>query len=142
MDADLRTLFVLEPPDTGALASFVSHRLFEAGIWESPRSSDGIEQVRVVECQPARLSVCTRIFHIDQTLHWFWLDLARANPGTKISWTLHFDFVHGPSRRDRDAIHLCHRADDITWRVSLTGEGEIRDGKLVVAPKEDASAPQ
>jgi hypothetical protein len=75
-------------------------------------------------------------------LHWFWLDLVLANSGTKIGWTLHFDFVSGSSRRDRDAIYLSHRADDVTWRVVLTGDGKIRDGKVVVASRENFSAPQ
>src|SRR5262245_23037255 len=40
MRVDLRHIFSLDPTQTDALESFIGQRLFEADVWESPRTSD------------------------------------------------------------------------------------------------------
>src|SRR5262249_3608575 len=108
------------------------HRLFEADVWESPRTSDGIPHLRIVESAPERMRLCGRIYTIDQVLHSFWLDLEREPDGSAVSWALFFDVVADSPRRERDAIDVHDQASDIDWRVTLTGQGELRDGTLVV----------
>src|SRR5262249_36011168 len=93
MEVDLRGLFSLEGASIDALDLFVSHRLFEADVWESPRTSDGIPHLRIVESAPERMRLCGRIYTIDQVLHSFWLDLEREPDGSAVSWALFFDVV-------------------------------------------------
>lgn len=131
-EVDLRALFALDSGPSDALVeSFISQRLFEANVWESPRTSDGIEHLRIVECEPERVRVSGRIFTIDQTLHSSWLDIERSDRG--VTWALYFDSVASSPRRARNAIDTFDQATDINWRVTLTGLLEIRDGTLVVA---------
>src|SRR5678815_2282211 len=79
--ADLRTLFELEPsPDAYKLETFISDRLFEAGVWGANNCPDGIVHIRVLEAEPDRLRLCGRLFEINQELHPFWLELERLSP--------------------------------------------------------------
>ena len=71
MEVDLRQVFSLDPPRADALESFISERLFEANVWQSPRTSDGIEHLRLVEHELDRVRLAGRIYAIDQTLHSF-----------------------------------------------------------------------
>jgi len=137
MNIDLRSLFSLEPGQTDALDAFIGHRLFEAKVWASPRTSDGITHLRVVECEPERLRVCGRIFEIDQTLHSFWLDLEREHSGSGVTWALYFD-VAGSPRTQQNAIDTYDDAREIDWRVALAGRGEFRNGALVVSSTVEA----
>jgi len=133
MDLDLRTLFSLEDGQTKALEFFISGRLFEAGLWNSWRSSDGIQYLRVVQCEPACVRVCGRIYEVrDQSLHIFWLDLKRATSGTGVRWTLYFDAPAPTNRHERDAIYMSDRAEDFSWAFVLAGDAQVRDGTLVV----------
>lgn len=121
MEVDLRGVFSNEREAIDGLDLFISHRLFEAGVWKSPRTSDGITRVRVVESEPERMSICGRIYSIDQELHSFWLDLERDALGDFVSWALFFDVVADSPRRARDAIDCYDHANEIDWRVTLTG---------------------
>lgn len=136
MHLDLRSLFSLEPGHTDALDSFIGDRLVEAGVWESPRTSDGIVSLRVVECEPNCLCVCGRIHEIDQTLHSFWLDLTCEASGSRVNWAVYFDPIASSPRRERNAIDTVDRAEDLDWRVALAGLADVRDGALVRASKE------
>jgi hypothetical protein len=57
-----------------AIELFISRVLFEAGVWSSPRTSDGIPSFRIIERGLTRLRVCGQIWQIDHTRHLFWLD--------------------------------------------------------------------
>lgn len=128
VECDLRDLFPASG-DTGALESFLGARLFETGIWESPRACDGIEHLRVVRNDPRFVSLSGRIFTIDQILHSFWLDLEARD--ACVAWSLHLDVVASSSRRARHAADACDHAADLQWRVSLAGRAEVREGRLV-----------
>lgn len=79
---------------------------------------------RVVERTPTRLRACGRIWDIDQTLHSFWLDVARAHPfPERITWTLYFDIdvTSTGERRARNAIDAIEDPGNVTWVVTLEG---------------------
>jgi hypothetical protein len=102
---DLEALISLAPGQTDALDRFVGTCLTDAGLWESPRTSDGISDiVRVVERSPQRLRVSGRIWSIDQVLHTFWLELQRAPSGDDMIWCLYFDIAESSPRRTRNAL--------------------------------------
>lgn len=128
----LPQLFSLDPLRTDALDRFVSTCLASGGVWDHPRQSDGISNIdRVFERGPEGIGVCARIYEIDdQSLHTFWLEIRRDVKG--ITWSLHFDVVETSARRAYNAVHDHDRADDIEWRVRLTGDANIVDGVLVV----------
>jgi hypothetical protein len=126
VEMDVGSLFSLESGELDALESFISERLFDANVWESPRTSDGIEQLRIVEREPERLRVCGRIFAIDQTLHCFWLDIERSDGG--VTWALYFEAITESPRRERNAIATIVRHQDIVWQVALSGHAQVRDG--------------
>jgi hypothetical protein len=86
--------------------------------------------LRVVEYLPERIRVCGRIFEIDQTLHSFWLDMRRGTAG--VTWELHFDVVAASPRRERNAIDTFDDPQEIEWRITLSGAGEVQHGTLVV----------
>jgi hypothetical protein len=141
MEVDLRCVFSLEQGSTDALDLFISHRLFEAGVWQSPRTSDGIVQLRIVESAPQRIRVSGRIYSIDQALHSFWLNIERASRGNAVSWALFFDVVAGSPRCEMNVIDLYDEASQIDWRVTLAGHGELRDGTLVVSSTASGTSP-
>jgi hypothetical protein len=109
------------------LAAFVSQRLFEAGVWSSPRVSDGVSSYRVMERGRGALRLCGRIWDIDQSQHSFWLDL-EWEPGDKqgANWKLFFgvDETAMSPRRARLAIDCIEAPNQVTWRVALTGRAE------------------
>lgn len=133
---DLETLLPVDPAPPDALDLFVSTCLFEGGVWDDPRTSDGIPGIaRVLEHAPDRLRLRAQIYEIDdQSLHWFWLELERDAPGYRVTWHLYFDVVASSPRKARNAIDTYERAEDIEWRVRLAGEAEVRDGALTVVP--------
>lgn len=118
--------------DRDAVDDFVSRRLEGAGIWEG-RASDGVDVCRVVEHGPARVQVCGRIYHIDQTLFGFWLvvDHLAAIPDG-FSWGLSFDAEtdHLTPRRARNLAYVLTSAEEVAWRVKLSGHGTFRDGRF------------
>lgn len=115
-----------ESPNVAVLERFIGERLAEAGIWDSTRTSDGIEQVRLIRHDPRRVSLVGRLWEIDQTLRSFWLEVERTD-GDGIAWTLYFD-VLGTARQVRNALLVHDATDEIEWRVTLTGMAEGRVG--------------
>jgi hypothetical protein len=114
--------------DTGAdprdaIELFVARALFGAGLWSSPRRSDGIASYRIVEQEPTRIRVCGKIWEIDQTLHPFWLDVEHHAAPAFSTWTLYFDIdaTLASTRRARLALDTILDPGDVTWRVTLTG---------------------
>jgi hypothetical protein len=109
------------------LESFIAARLHAAGVWSSPRLSDGIASVRVIERGPDLLRVCGEIWEIDQTRHSFCLDVSRDR-GTedKATWMLFFDIdTTGMSpRRARHALDLLQEPREMPWRITITGREE------------------
>jgi hypothetical protein len=109
------------------LESFIAARLHDAGVWSSPRLSDGVASVRVVERGPDLLRVCGEIWEIAQTRHSFWLDFI-WDRGTEhgASWTLFFDIDStGVSpRRARHALDLLRDPGELPWRITVTGREE------------------
>ena len=81
MTVDLQALLSLEPGHTDALDWFISSCLYDGGIWESPRTSDGIHSTRVLAHASDELRVYGRIWELDQSLHTFWLELKRDGSG-------------------------------------------------------------
>jgi hypothetical protein len=122
----LATLIAFDPDGDlrDSLESFVARALFDAGVWPSTRTSDGVASCRVIERTPVRLRVCGRVWAIDQTLHSFWLDVVRAHsaPGA-LAWTLYFDVdaTSVGARRARDAIDAIDDPHDVAWVVRLDG---------------------
>ena len=82
--------------------------LHEAGVWDSPRVSDGIIYTRMVKA-----GVCGRLYEIDQTLHAFWLE--REGP----TWRLYYDVIASSPRRARNAIDEHDDPTEIEWRFVL-----------------------
>jgi len=128
-------LLLLAPGQTEALDRFVSTCLADAGLWESPRTSDGVQDIeRVLERSPQRLRVCGRIWSIDQVLHTFWLELQQEAAHGQMTWFLYFDIATSSPRRARNAVHDHDRPEDIDWFATLAGEAAIRDGMLLPVP--------
>jgi hypothetical protein len=132
---DLEALISLAPGQTDALDRFVSTCLADAGLWESPRTSDGVSEiVRVVETSRDRLRVCGRIWSIDQVRHTFWLELQREAAGDEMTWFLYFDVAESSPRRTRNALDDHDRPEDIHWFATLAGEATILDSVLLPVP--------
>jgi len=80
-------LFILIPDEDAEdaaadkLETFIAEALYQAEIWDSPRTSDGITFWRVVERDPARVRLSGRIDEISQVVHTFWLDLEPIDGG-------------------------------------------------------------
>jgi hypothetical protein len=113
------------------LEAFVATALHHAGVWASPRVTDGISQCRVAHRDHGRAPLVARIWEIDQTQHVLWLDLHLD--GDCGRWTLRYD-PEGSPRRVRDAFDSVSNAADNAWRVTLSGELTIRGGALLPAP--------
>lgn len=129
-DLDLRTLS-LEADHTGQVEAFIADRLVAAGVWASARTSDGIAHLRVVERSQEISRVCGHIYTIDQDLHSFWLDLVRDTDPLQLRWALYFDLIEPSPRRQRNAILVHDRGDELDWKVALSGTAVVRDGVLV-----------
>jgi hypothetical protein len=130
---DLTAMFPPEPGRSDALGWFIGSCLCAGGVWESPRTSDGIQGIdRVFERAPDVLRVRGRIFEIDQALHAFWLELARHASGDRVAWSLYFDVAEASPRRARNALDRSDRPDDIEWRAKVTGEATVEGGVLTI----------
>lgn len=135
MAVDLLALISVEPGRTDALDWFIGSCLCEGGIWESPRTSDGIHAIeRVLERTPDILRVAGRIWEIDQSLHTFWLQLKRNDGAVRFGWVLYFDVIESSERRARNALSNHEDAEEIEWRVKLVGEATVQDDKLTLVP--------
>jgi len=108
------------------LALFIGERLTEAGIWESPRVSDGISTLRAVERTHCSVRFCGQIWDIGQTLHTFWLDIEQSN--NDLAWTLHFDPLIDSPRRARNIGYALAHPDEVEWRSTLSGRLEANWG--------------
>jgi hypothetical protein len=122
----LDTLFSLdlESDARGWLEQFVSRALADAGVWSSPRVSDGVMSYRMVDRASTRMRMNGRIWDIDQKLHPFWLDVERGGaPGAPATWTLYFDIDTASlsPRRARKVLDTIQDPTDIAWVVKLTG---------------------
>lgn len=131
MESDLRKLFPDPSEANEALDRFIADRLYEAGVWDSPRHADGVVYVRVLEHERDRLRLNGRLYTIDQKLHAFWLDIHTVE--TEVDWALHYDVIASSPRRARNAIDLHDRASDIEWEIQLLGRVKVR-GEWVVTP--------
>lgn len=109
-----------------ALESFISDRLHEAGVWSSPRVSDGVSSYRVVERGPGRIRLCGRIWEIGQTQRSFCVDVEWHDDPPGAIWKLFFDIddVAMSPRRARLAIDAIDDPTHVPWRVALTGRTE------------------
>jgi hypothetical protein len=132
----LPELFSREPWRTDALDLFVGRCLTSAGIWEHPRTSDGITSIeRVFERGCGGIGICARIWEIDdQSLHQFWLEIRREADSDHIAWSLYFDVIESSRRRALDAVHNHDSADSIEWRAKLAGRATVVDGVLTIVP--------
>jgi hypothetical protein len=131
---DLQALFSLAPGRADALDSFIGSCLYDGGIWESTRTSDGIHSTRVLEHASDELRVCGRIWEIDQSLHTFWLELKRDGSGDRFAWSLYFDVIETSARRARNAHESHDNAEDLEWRAKVVGEAAVQDDKLMIIP--------
>jgi hypothetical protein len=102
------------------LESFLGDRLHEAGVWESPRSSDGISALREIERTSVRARLCGQIWEIvEQSLHAFWLDVERS--ADDVRWTLYFGAIVDSPRRARNAAYALSDPGEVEWNVTLSG---------------------
>jgi hypothetical protein len=101
------------------LERFLGERLAEAGVWATPRESEGVRDVRIVVDGPWRARMVGEIWTIDQVVHVFWLDL-EADGADRVAWRLFYDVLTSP-RRARNALHIVERPEDARWRVELSG---------------------
>jgi hypothetical protein len=138
MTIDTDPLFILIPEENSAadkLEKFIAEALYQAEIWNSPRTSDGITFWRVVERDPTRVRFSGRIYEIAQVDHSFWLDLERDKGCTeKINWTLYFDVISGSwsPRRASMAVEVIDVPEQAEWRVALKGAAMIQAATVVV----------
>jgi hypothetical protein len=121
----LAVLLALDPAGdvSGHVERLVAGALFDAGVWTSPRESDGIQSLRVIERSPGRLRVCGKIWDIGQTLHPFWLDIEDREASGSTEWTLHFDIDENSTgrRRARHAPDVIREPGEVSWVHTLTG---------------------
>jgi hypothetical protein len=133
--ASLEVLLPFEPGRTDVLDWFIGSCLSAGGLWDSPRTSDGIDAVhRVFERAPDVVRVCGRIWHIAQTLHTFWLEVVRDSEQDRFGWFLYFDVAETSARRARNALDNHEIPDDIEWHSKLAGEAGVQDDALVIIP--------
>ncbi len=107
-----------------ALEQAVASCLHAAGVWTSPRRSDGVPWYRAVERTDARVRVCGRLFTIGQVEYMFWLDVERSPDNEKDGRvTLWFDAdVSALSpRAGRSILELLRDPADIAWKVNVPG---------------------
>ena len=133
MTADLIALLPLEPGRTDALDWFIGSCLYAGCVWDSLRTSDGIQRIeRVLERSQDKLRVSGRIYEIDQTLHPFWLELKRDGEADGFVWCLYFDIAEASARRVESALTIHEGGEDMDWRAKLFGEATVEDGALTI----------
>jgi hypothetical protein len=131
------------------LERFLGEALHAAGVWSSPRDSDGVHARAFDALADGGLQVRGQIWTVeDQVLHSVWLVFEPvAESAGKLRWTLYFD-VDAPSpRKRRDAWDLAARPEDITWHTTIHGvaihdaDGLTRDEAQVRSPDESCAWP-
>lgn len=132
MDVNLLALISVELGHTDALDWFLASCLCEGGIWDRPRTSDGISAIRVLERGPDTLRVAGHIWEINQSLHAFRLELERTDLADRFGWVLHFDVIETSARRARDALSNHQSAAEIEWRAKLEGDAIVIDDTLTI----------
>lgn len=130
--ADLLTLISVELGRTDALDWFIGGCLCEGGIWDHPRTSDGISAIRVFQRESDALRVAGHIWEIDQNLHLFWLELERGAVPDRFAWVLYFDAIVTSARRARNTLSDHEAPEEIEWRAKLAGEATVQDDKLTI----------
>jgi hypothetical protein len=113
--------------DQQGLEAFVAKCLTDAGVWLRARESDGIPSARVVETSTQRLQICGRVYTIDQVEHGFSLDIRL---GSDMRWQLYFDIASANAARGLSQIEALRSADELEWRVLLSGVGGDISGLL------------
>ena len=116
-----------EPGDLGSevlgpLEAFLIKELGDAGVWRG-RESDGVSWARCKVADGSSVRVCGEVWEVaDQSLHAFWLDLAR-NQGSVTSWRLYYDLDEAQmkSRSARDALYVIVDPDDVPWKARVSG---------------------
>lgn len=137
-DIDLAACLELDDEQFGALEQFLGRCLFAAGAWRSPRQSDGITTLRVVERTPHRVQLCGAIYAdvATQKLSTFWLDLTITTVPS-VNWMIHLDPIEERDAdhselKARQALWLLGTASDTAWRVSARGTATVTAGRLHV----------
>lgn len=104
-----------------AVEAFLGTQLAIAGEWPSPRTSDGIRRLRIVQRDRGRVVIAGEIWRIEQTVHAFWLTVTADPVGTSPTWVLHFDVDRDRvgDRAARGAIEG-DSPDALPWRVTLS----------------------
>lgn len=100
------------------LDDFVAARLAAAGVWESPRISDGMVYLRVLHAAPSSVLVCGRIYEIDQSLHAFIFEAKLE--GALMHWRIGYD-RNAPKRMP---IEVCEHFELSEWKFVLEGTSE------------------
>jgi len=138
MTIETDPLFLLIPEENAAadkLENFIADALYRADIWNSPRTSDGITFLRVVERDPTRVRFSGRIYEIAQVVHSFWLDIERdKGRPEQVNWTLYFDIIPGSwsPRRISTIAEAIEVPEQVEWEVALKGVAMVKAATLVV----------
>ena len=112
--------------DMSGLEDFVAACLCAAGVWKSPRVSDGLASSRSLLNKPDCVQLCGRIYEIDdQKLHPFFLSVTRE--AERVRWELRYDFIH----IKRLHIELCEHYGKDVWVHIAEGVAELDGEKLV-----------
>ena len=130
----LSILIPQEDSPAHELEDFIADVLYRAGVWDSPRRSDGVSFWRVVERSPILVRIGGRIYEISQEVYSFWLDLERDQElPEQVNWTLYFDIVPGSRSRRRAAmmIEVIDVPEQAEWRVALMGTAVAQAATLV-----------
>jgi hypothetical protein len=133
MTLETDPLFILIPQEDSPaleLEGFIADVLYRAGVWNSPRVSDGISLLRVVERSSMLARIGGKIHEISQEVHSFWLELKRdENRPEQFNWMLYFDIVLDSltPRRVATAIEAIDLPEQVSWRIALTGAATSQD---------------
>jgi hypothetical protein len=130
----LSILIPQEDSPAHELESFIADVLYRSGVWNCPRTSDGVTFWRVVERSPILVRIGGRIYEISQEVYSFWLDLERDQElPEQVNWTLYFDIVPGSRSRRRVAmtIEVIDVPEQAEWRIALMGTAVAQAATLV-----------
>lgn len=108
-------------PRVDAVESFVRDRLVEAGV---PFVSDGLSRIRLRREASGWMRIRGRLWAIEQSQHWFWLDVRREGSPARVAWKLYFDVdpTSVSARRERHLIDVVQEPEEVGWMTVLTGE--------------------
>jgi hypothetical protein len=130
----LSILIPQEDSPAHELEGFIADVLYRAGVWNCPRTSDGVTFWRVVERSPILVRIGGRIYEISQEVYSFWLDLERDQElPEQVNWTLYFDILPGSrsGRRAAMMIEVIDVPEQAEWRVALMGTAVAQAATLV-----------